>query len=273
MLGQATLIAVNKALVEWEPIKRWSNGLTAFVFLATLYFSHQRTATFATIAGLAIITVFAQPRYRLIIALVSLAILAGGIILLGAAWIDVGSTGLVEFIPDSIAMVIFGEKTFGARELAWNAYLYNFSTWSALEQFTGRPFGVPILAILTESLTEASISAHNGYLIYMLRIGLLGASVFVIALIYALGKGLFLLATASHDDYRLRLAVAIVASHVIYSISYLLPNEQGLLLAIAVQTISRGFQPIRKTNQHILKGRNPRLGAASVVGKNSLCND
>jgi O-antigen ligase len=82
--------------------------------------------------------------------------------------------------------------------------------------------------------------AHNGYVQLLLSAGAVGVSMFVLVMMWAVVQGVIRLQSAGSSELssRLRLAVAIVGSHIVYSTGYTLPNEQGLLLAMAIQLIS-----------------------------------
>jgi len=265
MLGQAALITFNKAFSEGPITTRSFNWLTLVIFVLTLLISQQRTAIFATLTGLAVIVAFPPTRYRAVVIVMGSFVIVGCSMILLAAWIDLGGDKLVEYFPSAIRMIIFQQTTFGSRVLLWSAYLNNYETWPIVERLLGRPFGIPILAFVTQSqLVE--VSPHNGYIVYLLRIGLVGLLVFIAALIYALGKSLYVLvvtASRGNPSPPLRLGAAVVASQAIFSLTYLLPNEQGLLLAVAFQTISEAFPSFARISLMRSRELSHRLGRAS----------
>jgi hypothetical protein len=233
MLGMAALIAPNLTMSAQGRAGRWMRWLTFVVFLATLLISNQRTAIFATFAGASVSIIFLPQRYRPIIVLGTAMLILAGIFL----WIAWGAGSITEYLPRAITMMSSDEGTFAAREGYWALYLDAYSRSSMINQILGLPFGSPELIIVEGN--EFLPSAHNGYVQLLLNTGAVGVTIFILLVAFALIKSTFLLSMTDSTGFKLRLATAIIVSHAIFSISYSLPIEQGLLFAVALQVIAR----------------------------------
>jgi hypothetical protein len=237
MLGQATMIAVYDALSASRGAQRWYKWGTFLVFAVALLISQQRTATFATLAGVGIVVASLKRHYRAIVITSGSAALIASIIF-GVGWVDVGGDSS-EYLPRAVSMLLKGEGTFGWREEYWQDYFDVYSHAPVVDQLIGQPFGVPRLAVVQSRYLE--YSAHNEYMQLLLNGGATGVLLYTLVLVYALTKGPLLLMSANgfSRPRHLVLAVAVVATHAVFSYGYNLPNEQGLLLAIALQAIGR----------------------------------
>lgn len=243
MLGEASLISLNWAVSAPGRVERWVKWVTFVVFLATLLVSNQRTAIFATLAGVLVIIVFLHRHYRTIAIVVGIAVLISAGIFFWAAWTDVGGS-MTEYLPRAISMISSGEGTFAARERYWELYLDAYLRAPLINRLFGLPFGAPELMIVEAN--EFLPTAHNGYMQLMLNAGAVGVMIFMLLLASAFIRGILLLLAGSGAAFNLRLATAIIVSHAIFSIAYLLPNEQGLLFAVALQVIARSSRVSKK---------------------------
>jgi hypothetical protein len=120
----------------------------------------------------------------------------------------------------------------------WLNYLDFYANASPVDQLIGLPLGVLRVAGLANEDSLLGLTAHSYYVELLLTSGAIGALLFVATLFAALAKGLLRLGRGDPRSQQLRLAVAIVVSLGIFSYAYSLPGEQGLLLAIAAQTIA-----------------------------------
>jgi hypothetical protein len=236
MLGQAMFIALIRALSAPLGQQRWVNGVSFIVFAVTLLISRQRTATFATCAGLAIIIGGLPVRYRTImIGIVTVALITAGVIF-GAVRAEFGGD-IYDYLPHAFSMITQGEGTFGWRLEQWGTYFDLFLHAPLVDQLIGQPMNVyqPDIVRGTDQLS----GAHSQYFQLLRDAGAAGVLLFTWVVVYVLFRGLFLLMVGdrAHLQSNLRLATAIVASQAIYSIGYALTDEQGLLLAIALQLI------------------------------------
>jgi O-antigen ligase len=234
MLGEAALIAFNQSLSATRVGQRWLKWITFVVFVITLLISDQRTAIFATVVGIAVIGTFIPRQYRAAILLVGSILCISGLIIFCAGWIE-SSGDITEYLPNAVSLVLRAEGTFGWRIAQWEHYLYVYSQGSLLDQMIGQPLGMVTRS--AEKNSSLSVMAHNEYVQLLLTAGVVGTVLFLVVLTHAVIKCVALLRNTycPNAQSRLRLSVAIIASHAVFSVGYVLPNEQGLLLAIALQ--------------------------------------
>ncbi len=239
MLGEAALIALNSALSASRRTPRLAYTASFVVFAVAVFVSNQRTSAFAMLAGVGMIIAFLPRRYRTIVFGAGSLALTVAAMILGVMWIELGND-IVDYLPRAVSMIVLGEETYGAREVIWASYLDAYAQWPLIDQLLGQPFGGTQLAISQTSDSYVMLSPHNGYIALLINIGALGVLLFAAVLILALVKGVFLLTREKRLDPspNLRWAVAVVASHAVYSYGYLLSNDQGLLLALALQIIA-----------------------------------
>jgi hypothetical protein len=241
MLGQALLIAFNQAISLPPGAERWRKGATFLVFLAGLLISQQRTATVATLAGLAVILAFAPRYYR------SIAIGAGYMALLAVAavfWsVWVGDGDVAQDLPRAISWVINAEGTYGWRVRQWEQYLDIYWNSPLVDQIVGPALGVLTLAAAqSDEANSLRAGTHSQYINLLLDSGIVGVLLFTSVLVFAMIKGLWLLlhSTGAPNQPRLRWAVAVVVCSAIFSYTYTLPPQNGLPLALAIQIIGMG---------------------------------
>jgi O-antigen ligase len=237
MLGEVALIAFNRMLSTPQGSRReWYAG-SLTVFLGLLLISQQRTATFATLAGLAVISAFAPGYYRSRMIATTGVVFLAGCMLFWVVWIA-SSGDISPYIPRAFSMIEQEDSTFGWRLEQWDDYGEVYSREPLFDQIIGQPMGALRLVADTDSVLF--VVAHNEYVQVLLSAGAVGALLYGLVMMWASMQGLMRLRSASSPDLssRLRLAVAILSSHIVFSIGYILPNEQGLLLAIALQLIA-----------------------------------
>lgn len=238
MLGQAALIALHGALMRPGPGRLWRT-LCFLVFFVTVLVSNQRTATFATIAGAMAIFAFVPRRRDTTIIWAATIACASGIAVLALASLSDGE--LTEYLPRSLQMVAFQEGTFAWRIDQWQTYFQQWVDATPFDQIIGQPFGVTrAIGLSFSTLTELdprALPAHSQYLQFLLNVGAIGLLIFLSVPVLSLIDAL----AASKRPQGLPpviLALAILVSQIVFSFSYSLDNEQGLLLAVSVQIIA-----------------------------------
>jgi hypothetical protein len=231
MLGQAMLIALNRMFSAVGARRRWRNGFSALIFAASILISDQQTAASAALAGAAIIFLASPRSQRGLAAAVGVVVSIVASIAVFAAW--VASDGNLD------SYLFSHGDTYEWRLEQWRDYFDLYMSAGIVDQMIGYPIGV-VRAAGMEADSVLQFGAHSEYVGLLLASGAIGELLFVLALLLALTKGVFLLAGADEArSNQLRLAVAVLASLAVYCYAYSLPGEQGLLLAMAVQTIAR----------------------------------
>ena len=234
MLGDALLVALTRILgaIDAEPRRR--NAVSALVFAGALLISDQHTAIYATLVGVGVVLATSPRRQRMAVAVVGAVVIIGSAALF-VMW--VASDGDLERILPQI--FTSHDLTYEWRLQQWLNYLDFYASAGPIDQLIGLPLGVLPGGRLGKRRTFLlGSTAHSYYVELLLTSGAIGALLFVATLFAALARGLLRLARGDPRSQEVRLAVAIVVSQGVFSYAYSLPGEQGLLLAIAAQTIA-----------------------------------
>jgi hypothetical protein len=241
MLGQALLIAFNEAVSLSSGAKRWRRGASSFIFAAALLISRERTATLATLGGLALIVVSLPRKYRnAAIGAGSIAVLAATV-LLWTVWVESRGGDIIDYLPRAISWTVNEEGTYGWRVKQWERYLELYWAGPIIDQIIGQPLGARDRAAAESNDPDfLVVGPHSEYVELLLNSGVVGVLLFTSVLILAVVKGAFFLMHTGDVDVRskARWAVAVLFSFMIFSYTYSLPVEQGLLLAVALQVIA-----------------------------------
>ena len=120
--------------------------------------------------------------------------------------------------------------TFGTRTLVWTALLQSLT---GLNIFIGRPFGMHLRNAL-----NWEVSAHSGYVDYIMSMGYIGLLLFVLLLIVLLTK---------LNRQKMKLFFIILICMIVYWIGYGFSVHQGFILGTIVAAIKNQ----RKQNRTI----------------------
>lgn len=120
--------------------------------------------------------------------------------------------------------------TFGTRTLVWTALLQSLT---GLNMFIGRPFGMHLRNAL-----NWEVSAHSGYVDYIMSMGYIGLLLFVLLLIVLLTK---------LNRQKIKLFFIILICMIVYWIGYGFSVHQGFILGTIVAAIKNQ----RKQNRTI----------------------
>jgi O-antigen ligase len=272
MLGEATLIVLSRIGYLPPGPKRRRMGAIFFVFAAMVLISNQRTATLATLVGIgAVVAAWPRRRRRVILTAGSCVIIIAGVTVYGA-WIAAGGD-LTPFLPQAVTELSSefnsDESTYAWRLQQWQDSVALYWHAGLVHQIIGMPLSLIQSIAFGKDLEHLQSSAHSEYIELLVNSGFVGVSLFVSMLVVAMTKGILVLTHRTSDNTRsnnVSLAVSIIISHAVYSYAYMIPNAQGLLLAIALQIIATapGF-----AGRQALSRRNPpgaeRLGSATVA--------
>jgi hypothetical protein len=234
MLGDALLVALTRILDAIDAEPRRQNAFSALVFAGALLISDQHTAIYATLAGVGVVLTMSPRRRRTVAAAVVGAVVIIGSAALFVMW--VASDGDLERILPQL--FTSHDITYEWRLGQWLNYLDFYANASPIDQLIGLPLGVLRVAGLANEDSLLRLGAHSYYVELMLTSGAIGALLFIATLFAALARGLLRLARGDPHSQQVRLAVALVVSQGVFCYAYSLPGEQGLLLAIAAQTIA-----------------------------------
>jgi hypothetical protein len=244
MLGEATLIVLSRVGALPAGPKRRRMGAIFLVFVAAVLISGQRTATFATLAGIgAVVSAFPPQRRRVVLTAGSFVIVIAGAAAYGA-WIA-GGGDITPFLPEAVTVLESQfnseDSTYQWRLLQWQDSLAVYQHADLVHQIIGMPLGLIQSIGFAEQIETVQYSAHSAYIELLINSGIVGVVLFVSMLLVALTKGIMVLTRRIYDNSRsntIGLAVAIIVSYMVYSYAYMIPNEHGLLLAIALQIIA-----------------------------------
>jgi hypothetical protein len=239
MLGQAAVIALHASLVG-PRVGRGGKAFAFIIFFMAVLYSDQRTATFATIAGVIVILGFVPRRRDTTIFCLGMIVCAAGIGILAVASLSDGQ--LTGYLPHSLQMIVLEEGTFGWRLDQWQTYYQQWVDATAFDQIAGQPLGVSLaiglgFSTLTE-LDRLAIPPHSEYLGLLLNAGAVGLLIFLLAPAFAFVDAIRISNNHQSRPPLVILAIAILVSQIVFSFSYSLDNEQGFLLAISVQIIA-----------------------------------
>lgn len=269
MLGLAALIALNAALSQRPGRARLRAWMTVAIFACCVLASQQRTASFAMLTGVAVVLAALPRRQRgslLLAVCIGAPLVSTGLIL----WSGFGRD-LTDLLPRAAVMITHEQGTFAWRLLQWADYQRAYEQASVLDRLVGQPFGFLRHSVGQDSLLF--IEAHNGYIQLLMSSGLIGLVLFGVVLLGAIRNGLVLrkvrfsgITSAEtsgnrpsarrgqpggpqtrSDPATIRLGMAIVAAQAVFSIGYALPNEQGLVLALALQLVNPAGWFIRRS--------------------------
>jgi hypothetical protein len=284
MLGEAALVALSRALAVPRGPGRRRSGLAFIIFSATLLVSDQRTAILGTLAGIGAILILLAPRKRWIAGVcVGSATLFVAIVVC-ILWLA-NAGDMTPYLPHDYWMLQSEQSTFAWRQKQWQYYIEMYLSGSPIELLIGLPLGAIRALAFRNDLLMLKFSVHSEYIQLLVNTGVIGFFLFISTLVGAVGRGfVFLVRQAGRDRLRseIGLAVAIVVSLGVYSYGYMVPPEQGLLFAMALQVIAtvpiaanrRQIAPLSLRSDErnrppwtlqptVSSGANPRRGRAS----------
>jgi O-antigen ligase len=270
MLGEATLIVLSRIGTLPAASERRRVSATLVIFFATLLISNQRTATFATLAGMGVVLA-AWPRRRR-----SVVLAAGSFVLVitsGAVygtWIAAAGD-IASILPRSIVMLgsdwSFNNETYEWRVTQWQDYMDFYGRETAFDRIIGLPAGAVQSAAVYSDMAMLQVTVHSGYVALLMDAGLVGVALFVAMLVVGVAKGVMALrrgpgAETSPSD--VGLAIALLVTYAVFSYTYVVSsNEHSLLLAIALQIIATAP---RSAGRPALSRRGRRTAQFGAVG-------
>jgi hypothetical protein len=240
MMGTATLIVLNRIGALSRGLKRRAMSATFVVFVAALLISDQRTATFATVAGMAVVLA-AWPKRRRAVVLVagSLVCVIASVAVYGT-WIAVGGD-IISLLPGSSSDWTLENETYAWRVTQWQDYLHFYENARLFDQIVGLPLGMIRTVAMSNDIEMLQVSPHSGYVALLMDSGIVGIALFVSMLVIGVTKGAILLRDKPGiviSRSNVGLATAILISCAVFSYTYVVEDEQGLLLAIALQIVA-----------------------------------
>jgi len=238
MLGEASLIVLYR--IGALPVGQKRRRMTAIflVFFALVLISNQRSATAATLIGIgAIIAAFPRQRRKVVFPLGGFVIVAASAAVYGA-WIAAGG--------DLSSLLSRESQYYAKTDYEWRLEQWQdvFDVyWQAglVDQIIGMPISLVQSMAFRIDRERLQFIAHSEYVALLMNSGLLGIALFVLMLVVAVGKGIMIMRGQTGGNIRTKnvgLAIAIIVSNAVFSYSYMIPNEQGLLLAVALRVIA-----------------------------------
>jgi O-antigen ligase len=271
MLGEACLIVLNRVGALPVGLKRRRMTTIFLIFFAIVLISNQRTAITATLTGIGVlVAAFPRQRRRVIFPVGGFVIVTAGAVVYGA-WIAAGGD-ITSFLPEqSVA-----ETDYAWRLEQWQEYVDVYWQAGLVDQIIGMPLSLVQSMAFRLDLDRLQFVPHSEYVMLLINSGLIGAMLFGLMFVVAVGKGIMIMRRETGGNTRsnnVGLAIAIIVSHAVFSYAYVIPNEQGLLLAVALQVIATapGFASRPVLFRRSLPGwRTERLGAG--VGADALAS-
>jgi hypothetical protein len=177
----------------------------------------------------------------------NLLIAAGGVAIacLGAlvavGMSDIKSTMIGQSLTGAVNEVAeYHSSTFYFRVLLWENYFDEFAAGSLVEHLFGKPFGTVVFSWIAAGTGVVFTDAfpHNFYIYCVFYAGILGVALLV--LIYALLiPQLWRLKMVGRDFISGRDWSIMLIAQLIYSVTYGLHYEQGIILGIAISLAAR----------------------------------
>lgn len=239
MLCIAVFIVLSRFTRLKPGSRRCWSGVTFLVFVATLLISNQRTAIVACLAGIGVI-VATQPRRQLRIAVImgSPAVVIGAVVAYGI-WLATAGD-ITPYVPSAITMLSSDDSSYAWRINQWQDLIDLYQQAPLIDQLIGAPLGSVRFLALRSDLGNLQVMGHSEYIELLMDAGAVGVLLFVVMLISAMAKGILILKRRTGDgagSNNVSLAMAMVTSYAVYSYTYMLPDPQGLLFALALQII------------------------------------
>ena len=247
MLGVAALIVASRLV--WQPGFRQNRRqlITFGLFLVALMFTDQRTATTATLAGLAVLILLSPAQERRL--LLTAGLVAAVVAAIAAFSIWIAAEGdIASFVPPAVTNFMSDDGTYGWRLMQWQRYLELYQSGSVLNQLVGYPFGwVRLIASQGKDLYLMS-EPHSQSIQLLVSTGALGVFCFWLIAAAAIFRGISILAgvvgSANRRDF-VTFAVAYNVMVLVYGYAYAIPPEQGLLFAISLAATGRATRSFR----------------------------
>lgn len=161
------------------------------VFLLTVVVLQHRSVWLSTLVALAILAVLARRARPVLLKQAGLLAVFVPLFLGIAIAAGMDTKPLTESIAKSTETAVKGEGTVDAREMSWQALLAGYNRAQTIDKVLGAPMGSGYLRF-TGGIYDPRVqfSPHNFYIQVLLRGGILGAVLLVIALCVAAWRAL-----------------------------------------------------------------------------------
>lgn len=225
------------------------SGWHAAALLAFVLILQHRSVWIATLAGLGLVMVLERRhlprRFPLLLAFVLLATLGVSI----AVWLGHFDELGRQLVQSTVSMTDSG-GTFAARIDGWIRLLESWAEGSLRVLMFGFPFGKGYVRYYNGQLIE--FSPHNFYLDLLLRVGVVGLLLFLLATLMAIVFS-WRSPVTSEADYLIKrgLAVGLVASlfyYVAYHSWYILGAATGIALAMMMRPPKAALKVMAKAD-------------------------
>ncbi|MBL8341501.1 MAG: O-antigen ligase family protein [Rubrivivax sp.] len=227
-------------------------GLHAAVFMTFVVLMQHRSVWIAVGAGLLAVFVLERrhlPRRFALLLGFTMAVTLATAIAAAFGMLD----SLTRDLTRSTITMFESEGTFAGRVDGWIRLLEQWLAASPGTLLFGFPFGQGYTRLYNGVIIE--FAPHNFFIDLLLRVGIVGTILFLLATLLAVGHGLFAKATSEFDYLLARgLGVALVASlvyFVAYPSYYLIGGATGVALAHLIaqrhrqRTQQRPLDPVR----------------------------
>jgi hypothetical protein len=235
MLGQTAIILLALACSLHLPRKTVRNCL--ILFLLIVIFSGQRTATIATLVSLCTVLTIIKSRYRNIVRLLLLSFILATLVVTIAVILEIGWQNSLSAMPQSIQGMFGDNSTFRFRQSIWRAVIEQFLNFSIFDQLFGVSIGSRFVWFLKEFYRTFEFSVHSHYVYTFLYSGFIGFGLTVTVWLFSITRNIFR-NEAIPQLLNLPPVVfaALIVSQILFSGSYFLGAEQGVILGLALAT-------------------------------------
>lgn len=242
-LAQALLIGLYLWLVPGSSLV-W-RSLAGLLLPAVVLLQH-RTVWIATAVALALVFLFERRLRGLVLPVLAGSALAGMVM---ALFLFAGDANIVtQSLEASAAEAVNTENsTFLWRLESWRVLLGGDYLSGYVEYLIGRPFGAGYERYMPSLGMEINVSPHNFFIQTLLRTGALGLALLIGVYVLLFLRLRRLRFQGMGERFSPRLALVLLVTQVVYSLSYPLNYEQGILLGIAAGAF--WFAPRERTRK------------------------
>lgn len=234
VMGLVMIMYLDRWLVIKYPKKRVQDLLVALVLLSVILLSRQRTATIASLVGVAALFLtdmhFLRRNAHIMIAIVY------AIVTILIAWMSGSIPVLVKMLPETFQYAINNVSTLDARQEVWSAALgLLYAKWDITRQLLGAPAGEQLYIFIAGN-GYWQHSLHSQYIQTLMDYGLLGCLFWAALVVYTVVCAFRELGTGRLNRMGLspRLVLAWIAALLTYGYSYEWVEGSGFFVAMAL---------------------------------------
>jgi hypothetical protein len=248
ILGITAVFTLSKMIADENPPK-WAATIFAGLVVAILI-TGQGTATIASGTGLALVMLLQRGRFhgaRIAVTLAALLIVALTLMVTSSI---TDSSFYGTILPEDLAKNLTRRQgNYQTRLQAWQGILTAYADADPVKKLIGWPAGTsPYVEIINQKWGRIvwNVSAHNMYIGTLISHGAVGAFLFISLLVSRLTSLIIEYLSKSPKFLHTPRLIAALVMVAIFSYSYDLRNEGGLILAVTLIGAQAFYRPPRE---------------------------